>query len=497
MIPALVLLPALSAVLCFFIRAHAPRRALLSATALAHAALTLLCWFGRGSSPILSDWLYLDAPGLLILSVTSLLFLAASLYAVGFLGRQGAEVKADEEEGFLFDNIPEAVFTACLLGFLSAMSLTAVSRHFGLLWVAVEATTLSSAPLIHYHRHHRSLEAAWKYLLLCSVGIAVALLGTFFLAAAASNSGEELTFPALLSGASRLDPTWLKAAFLLLLVGYGTKMGLAPLHAWLPDAHSEAPSLVSALLSGALLNCAFLAVLRAFSVLAAAGLGQYGRDVLLVFGLLSMGAAAAFIVGQPDYKRMLAYSSVENVGILAVGLGIGGLGNWGSFYHAVNHSLVKAALFLAAGNILAVYGTKKSAEVRGLFKTLPLTAALWTAGFFAITGAPPFGSFLSELTILRAAVQKGLYGAAAVYSVALVAAFTGMVSAVAPMVQGPAAARLRGPGTPDADSLGPLREPLSSILPSVLLLGVSAALGLVVPRFLDAVLHEAAGLLGG
>ncbi len=503
MILALLLVPALSAVLAFFIRANGVRRVILVSSASAHFALTAWCWIDRRSFAPLSAWISLDAPGLLFLSITSLLFLAASLYAAGFLRREGTEMKADAEEGFLFDNIPEAIFTACLLGFLSTMTLAAASRHFGLLWVAVEATTLVSAPLIHFHRHHRSLEATWKYLLICSVGIAIALLGTFFLAAAASDSGAELTFSGLLSAASRLDPTWLKAAFLLLLVGYGTKMGLAPLHAWLPDAHSEAPSVVSALLSGALLNCAFLAILRALSVMGAAGLGQFSRETLLVFGLLSMCAAAAFIVGQADYKRMLAYSSVENMGILAVGIGIGGLGDWGSLYHAVNHSLIKAALFLTAGNILAAYGTKKAAEARGLLGSIPLSAALWIAGFFAITGAPPFGSFLSELTILRAAMEKGMYAAAAVYSVALAAAFAGMVSVVAPMVQGPVkAAPPKARKTPTGGAAaagpgGPLREPFSAVLPPIVLLAVSAALGLIVPRFLDAVLREAAGLLGG
>ncbi len=165
------------------------------------------------------------------------------------------------------------------------------------------------------------------------MGIAIALLGTYFLAAAGSASGGPaigLTFPELVRRAGALDVRWLKAAFLLLLVGYGTKMGLAPLHTWLPDAHSEAPSVVSALLSGALLNCAFLAVLRVQAVCAAAGIGDFGRQALLAFGLFSMAVAAVYVIGQPDYKRLLAYSSVENMGILAVGIGIGGRGDMGS-----------------------------------------------------------------------------------------------------------------------------------------------------------------------
>jgi len=229
---------------------------------------------------------------------------------------------------------------------------------------------------------------------------------------------------------------WLKAGFLLLLVGYGTKMGLAPLHAWLPDAHSEAPSLVSALLSGALLNCAFLAILRILSVCSAAGLGPFGRPILLVFGLVSMAVAAGLIIGQADYKRMLAYSSVEHMGILAVGIGLGGSGDWGALFHAVNHSLTKAALFLLAGNILAAYGTKKSADVGGALRRIPITGALWIAGFFAILGTPPFGAFTSELAILRAAVSSGSWLVVVLYSLLLAAVFVGMIGVLVRMAQG-------------------------------------------------------------
>ena len=206
------------------------------------------------------------------------------------------------------------------------MTLVTVSHHFGLMWVGVEATTLASAPLIYFHRQHRSLEATWKYLLICSVGIALALLGNFFLAVAAGRAGRQLDGPLSLSDLSGrcrigLIVSWLKAAFLFFLVGYGTKMGLAPLHTWLPDAHSEAPSVVSALLSGALLNCAFLAILRVHRFAPPPGEAAFSQGLLVFFGLISMGVAAMFILGQADFKRMLAYSSVEHMGILALGVG--------------------------------------------------------------------------------------------------------------------------------------------------------------------------------
>jgi hydrogenase-4 component F len=497
MILALVLLPAVAAVAAFFIRAHAPRRILLVAVAAIHAGLTAWLWVDPARFPPMSAWLALDALGMLFLGIASLLFLAVSVSAVGFLRAESGSTHADPEEGFIFDNTPEALFTACLLGFLAAMSLVIVSRHFGLLWVAIEATTLVSAPLIHYHRHHRSLEATWKYLLLCSVGIAVALLGTYFLAAAVprgSGGATSLTFAGLIERAGSLDARWLKAAFLLMLVGYGTKMGLAPLHAWLPDAHSEAPSVVSALLSGALLNCAFLAILRIITICGAAGIGAWSRQTLLVLGLVSMAVAAGLIIGQPDYKRMLAYSSVEHMGILAVGVGLGGAGDWGALFHAVNHSLAKAALFLLAGNILAAYGTKRSGEISGALRRLPVSGALWIAGFFAIVGAPPFGAFTSELAILRAAVASGSWVVVAAYSLLLAAIFAGMMSVLVRMAQGNRAAA--GGAFPEQTLLPRVRETALSIAAPIALILLTAGLGMYVPAFLEQVLREAARVLG-
>ncbi|MDE2290517.1 MAG: NADH dehydrogenase FAD-containing subunit, partial [Elusimicrobia bacterium] len=334
--------------------------------------------------------------------------------------------------------------TGCLLLFLATMTLACESRNLGLFWVATEATTLSSAPLIFFHRHHRSLEATWKYLLLCSVGIAVALLGNAFLAAAAPGVPADLDL--LLLHARGLDPLWLKGAFILFLVGYGTKMGLAPMHTWLPDAHSESPSLVSALLSGALLNCSFLGILRGQELLAAAGLADFGRGLLVPFGLLSMAVAAVFIQGQADYKRMLAYSSVEHMGILALGVGLGGAGVFGAMLHAVNHAVVKAMLFLCAGNILAAYKTKSARDVKGVLRALPVSGVLWVAGFLAITGAPPFGPFLSELTILKAAADQGRMWVAAGYLGCLCLVFIGMATPMLGMAQGPSPeARRREP----------------------------------------------------
>ena len=390
-------------------------------------------------APWWGGWLALDGPGLLFLSITSVLFLAAALYSVAALRREPRGERADFEEGFLFDNAPEATFTACLLLFLAAMTLVTVSQAFGLLWVGVEATTLASAPLIYFHRHHRSLEATWKYLLICSVGIALALLGNFFLAVAAAGHGTSvrLALPDLLRDAGTLDRAWLKAAFLFFLVGYGTKMGLAPLHTWLPDAHSEAPSVVSALLSGALLNCALLGIVRAQQVCAAAGQAPFGQGLLVGFGLLSMAVAAVFIPGQTDYKRMLAYSSVEHIGIACLGLGFGGAwGVTGALLHIANHALAKSALFLLAGRVRAAYDSAEIATVRGFMGPLPRTGGAFLAAMLALMGLPPFGLFTSEVMIFGAGFGAGRVGVAAAGLALLVLAGAGLLRATQTMLYG-------------------------------------------------------------
>ncbi|HVM61917.1 MAG TPA: proton-conducting transporter membrane subunit [Verrucomicrobiae bacterium] len=478
---ALILIPAAIGGGAFFMRNDSLRRALLIGTAITHTGLTVACWVWRPAATA-GGWLALDAAGLLFLSITSALFLMATAYAVPYLRREHDRVARDATEGFLFSNAPEATFTGCLLLFLAAMTLVTVSQHVGLLWVAVEATTLASAPLIYFHRHHRSLEAVWKYLLICSVGIALALLGNFFLAVAAGPT--PLVFAELAARAGQLNVPWLKAGFLLVLVGYGTKMGLAPLHTWLPDAHSESPSVISALLSGALLNCAFLGIIRTQQVCAAAGLGDFSRGLLVDFGLISMAVAAVFIVGQTDFKRMLAYSSVEHMGILALGVGLGGAGVFGAMLHALNHSLTKAMLFLVAGNILGAYGTKSTADVRGVLRSLPVTGVLWVAGLLAITGSPPFGPFFSEFTILKAALDAGRTGVAVTYLALLAVIFIGMATIALRMAQGVEA------------RVEPRRESWTAVVPPAGLATVVLMLGVYVPGRLTQLLQDSARLVG-
>jgi hydrogenase-4 component F len=488
MILLVILIPALAGTAAFFIGSDPLRRGLLVSTAIVQFALSVGTWL-EPPTPALNGWLAEDALGRLFMTLTSALFLASSFYAVAYLREERSQSHSDFEEGFLFSNAREASFTGCLLFFLAAMTLVTLSQHLGLLWVTVEATTLASAPLIYFHRHHRSLEATWKYLLICSVGIALALLGIFFLAVAATSPGTgtvSLVLKDLLSDAPHLNRLWLKAAFVLMLVGYGTKMGLAPFHTWLPDAHSEAPSVASALLSGALLNCAFLGILRIHQICVASGLVDFSERLLLVLGLLSMAVAAIFITGQVDYKRMLAYSSIEHMGILAVGVGLGGAGLFGAMLHVINHSLTKVMLFMVAGNLLAVYHTKIAKNVSGALQVLPVSGLLWVLGFLAITGSPPFGPFLSEFTILKAALDQGRSFVAIAYLIFLAIIVAGMATPVLAMAQ----------GTPDSNVVVPAGRGVAlSAVPAVL--GAAILLmGIYVPPVLSRTLHEAARLLG-
>ncbi len=498
MIWALLLVPTIAGLTAMALRPNWLRRILMLSAAVAHAVMVAACWVERPAATV-HGWMAIDEASLLFLSITSVLFLAASVYAVGYLaGESHPGKRPDDEEELPFVNFPEAVFAGCLLLFLATMTLVAVSRHLGLMWVGVEATTLASAPLIYFHRNHRSLEATWKYLLICSVGIALALLGNFFVAVATrtvADSAVHMTIDDLMDHAGGLDKTWLKAAFLLFLVGYGTKMGLAPLHTWLPDAHSEAPSVVSALLSGALLNCAFLTILRTHALLTAADLAAFSSDLLVFFGLLSMGVAAVFILGQTDFKRMLAYSSVEHMGILSLGIGVGGAATFGALLHTVNHSLTKAMLFLAAGNILALYRTKSTTHVRGLLRTLPATGILWLVGFLAIVGSPPFGPFISELTILKGIFDAGRWFAGFAYLLALAVVFIGMATIFLRMAYGDPP-ELLAPSSAGRSNSGQWQESFWSIAPGVTLGLCVFVMGIYVPPPLTDLLHKAATVLG-
>ncbi len=466
---ALILVPLIMAALAAAVPFNRIRPWLLPITGLLHLALTGVALL-RPDLDTGHAWLVLDPPGKIILLQISVLNFLCSVYAVGYLG-----YKPDRSN---------RVFCVCLLTFLGVMSLVTWSHHLGLMWVGMETTTLVTAPLIYFNRTQRSIEATWKYLLVGSVGIALALLGTFFLGYAALHAGLEpsLTFENLLPHAPALSKPWLHAAFVLLLVGYGTKMGLAPMHTWKPDAYGEAPGVVGAILAGGVTNCAFLALLRVYHLCSAAGEEAYASRLLLAMGLLSMAIAGIFMVGQRDFKRMLAYSSVEHMGILTVGLGIGQAALFGTLLHVIMNGMTKGVLFLSAGNINRAYGSKTIDQVRGAIRLLPLSGSLFLAGFLAITGSPPFGPFISEFAILNAAFDTRRFGVAGLFLLLLLLVFIGMGATVLQVVQGRPPAKVQQ---------NAYREGWLTVAPVVLFMVLVLVLGLYIPEPLTALVNDA------
>lgn len=472
---ALIFLPLIMAALAAAVPSNRLRPWLLPVTALAHLAMTVFV-LARPDLTVSAAWLVLDPPGKIILLVVSTLFLFCSIYAVAYLRHR--QERANR------------VFCACLLAFLGIMSLVTWAHHLGLMWVAIESSTLVTAPLIYFNHTERSIEATWKYLLVGSVGIALALLGTYFLAYASLHAGLEstLTLEGLLRHAPLLSKPWLHAAFVLLLVGYGTKMGLAPMHTWKPDAYGEAPGVVGAIFAGGVTSCAFLAFLRIYHICLAAGEGAYMSRLLLFMGLLSMAVAGLFMIGQKDFKRMLAYSSVEHMGILILGLGIGAPALFGTLLHVVTNGVTKGVLFLSAGNIHRAYGSKSTDQVCGAIRRLPLSGSLFLAAFLAITGSPPFGPFVSEFAILNGAIDAGRLYVGGAFLALLLLVFIGMGTTVLKVVQGRPPAEVRDT---------PFRDGWMTAAPLVGLMGLVLLLGLYIPAPLGALLRDAVRYLEG
>lgn len=489
-----IVIPFVAGLISFFITSNPIRKVILFITTAAHATLAVrLCLFTPDTPIANSQWLALDGLSRLFLLITTVLFVGAAIYSFRYLKPE------DDEPGIPFYKNKNNIFASCIQLFLAAITLSTLSTHFGLQWIGLEGTTLASTPIIYYQRNRKSLEAAWKYLIICSVGIALALMGIFFLAMAVPPQIEGFTPQGLSQFAGYLKIEWLKVAFIFILVGYGTKAGLAPMHTWLPDAYSEAPSPVYATLSTALLNCSLLAMLRVSQVLEQIPeLQAFVQEMYVLFGLMSIVVAGIFILHQSDYKRMLAYSSVEHMGIILFAFGIGKVATAAALLHVLCHSLTKSSLFMLASNILNAYQTKKVAKLHGLLKTMPYTAVLWLAGFLAITGAPPFATFVSEFAILKATIASNSYVQAGVYLFALFLVFIGMLTIFMQMTLGkkPAMPATSSDGTIAKTCLIESESPLLLITPVVFLLLV-LVLGCYLPEPLRALINDASAILGG
>ncbi len=392
----------------------------LAASAVSFGAALLLPGASLGGPHVFLDqYVIADPFGAWVILCAAIVYFLASIYGIGYM-------RMLEEEARL------ARFYALFAGFGLTTMVAPMMNNAGLYWIAIELTTLVSTFLVAFERAPESIEAAWKYIIVVSGGISLALFGTVLFYWAGTfvlGPSYAMTWAALGAAAPHMNPTLIALAFLLVLVGYGTKVGLAPMHTWLPDAHSEGPAPVSALLSGALLNAAMIGVMRYLSIAEAAHVGPLPRAVLVVLGAFSLFIAALFIVRQSGIKRLMAYSSVEHMGVMALGFGFGGpFGVAGALYHMLNHTLNKSLMFFGAGSMMRTFGTKEITLIRRVGRYFPVVGALWLAGAVGITGAPPFGLFASELTILRAGLSGIHAWAAILMAILLIVIFIGFLN---------------------------------------------------------------------
>ena len=376
-----------------------------------------------------------------------------------------------------------------------ALLATPVIANLGVLWVAVELTTVVSALLVTSEGSDQSLEAGWKYIVIGSAGLAVGLLGIVLIyAAGVPTLGDHYTptYTTLAHAAPNLNGSLVRAGFGFVLVGFGTKVGLVPMHAWLPDAHSEGPSPVSAMLSGALLAAALYAVLRLGAIAQLAVGPTYVHVLLLVFGALSLLLAALFTLRQTNYKRLLAYSSIEHMGIVSLGIGIGGpIAAYGAFFHVLVHAAGKTLAFFGAGNLLSRYQTREADEVRGVIRAAPFTGVMVLLAALAITGVPPFGIFRSELLIVTGGFSHSRYALAGLLVVFANVAFIGVYQVFHRMVLSPGDATAG-----DRTRLGRPEQPLMAVA-MVVSLTVVLVLGVWIPSPLNRLLHAAVTVIGG
>lgn len=427
MLYLLLLVPLSTAVCCLF--PLGPRwwerinvlGALLTGIAALYCSLKV---FRVGNVERIHSFLVIDELSAVLVLIIGIVGTTCCLYTVSYL-------RTDQKNGELSERHVGRFFGLLHL-FVATMYLAVLADNLGVMWVAIEFTTIVSALLVGFYGNKAALEAAWKYIIICTVGIAFAMLGiilTFYAARGVLGSDEiSLSWRFLYPVAAKLDPSLMKLAFIFVLVGYGTKAGLFPLHTWLPDAHSQAPSPVSALLSGVLLNCAIYAIIR-FHLLTSMAVGNnFSGKLLVIFGLMSMAGALPFILVQKDIKRLLAYSSVEHVGIIILGVGLGGvLGYTGAILHLINHALGKSVLFLSAGTLTQNYHSKLIPRLQGIGQLLPITSTVFMASLLAIGGAPPFGLFISELNVATRGFQAGGPGLGFVFLMVIAVVFTGLI----------------------------------------------------------------------
>lgn len=427
------------------------------------------------------DFFYVDALSGFFIFTISIINLASALYSIEYILK-------DVEEAVISEKKARVYYALFNLFSFSTFFVTVVN-NLGILWVAIEMTTLASAFLVGFYNTKTSIEAAWKYIIICSVGISLALLGTilFYYTVSVHGGINSLNWTDMVSIADKLDHKVLKIAFLFILVGYGTKAGLVPMHTWLPDAHSQALTPASALLSGVLLKTAIYAILRFMVIINKCVGNQYSANLLILFGLLSLGIAAGFILVQRDIKRLLAYSSIEHIGIISIGLGIAGtLGLYGALLHIFNHAVTKSLMFFGAGNIVKRYKTNNMRIIHGVVQVMPFTGIFLILGVFALAGSPPFSIFISEIMILIAIFSKGFFLIAVLFLLFITVIFGAFIYHFGKVVFG------RKP-----KDIGVVKELLSTRIAFLFLFAFICVMGFAVPAFLDKLLVPAINIIKG
>jgi len=482
----LVLVPLLASVLCWLVckRAVLERLNLLAFAIVAVLAVCLSAQvLNHGAVEVFGGVLRADALSALVADLTAFVALACGVYAVGYL-------REEERAGKISARLVRRYYVLTPI-FVGAMMAVPLVNNLGLMWVAIESTTLASVLLVRFYNQKSSLEAAWKYIIIGGAGIALALFGTvliYFSAAQVIGEHAENGFnwSVLITVADKCQPAAMKLALVLILVGYGTKAGLAPMHTWKPDAYAEAPVPSAALLAAAFINCAVYGIMR-FSMLASKCLGhQYPGNLLVLFGVASILVAAPFVLVQRNFRRLLAYSSIDHAGIMVAALGFGGkLGALGAVLHMVFHAVAKPLLFFCAGNVQQHYGTPYLRKVTGVIRTLPWTGGLFLLGAFAVIGVPPFSLFQSEFMTLSAGFAAGRVWPSALIVVGIVTIFAGFLAHMSKLNLGqPAPDAVRGSESPWK-------------LGAMLLVAVPViVLGFVLPGPLYELMHRAAQMIG-
>lgn len=474
MINTILIFPIIACLLVLIIKNKTFNTWMVNLYAVLHFVITVLLALGHGAKNGI-PYFAVDNTNMIFLIVLSVVFLMVAIYNTGYVKNLDVPDRRISHYSFM------------ILVFVLSMTGTLLSTDLGLAWVLVEATTLSSAYLIYFNKTKHSIEAAWKYVFICSIGIALAFVGIILLNVS-SGAVNSMNFAQLYEHASGFDLAWLKLAFVFMLFGFGAKMGLAPIHFWLPDAHSEAPSPISALLSAALLNSAFLVIVRVFKIMEIANCTDYARLMLFVMGFLSLFVTTVFVYHIKNYKRMLAYSSIENMGILAIGMALGPVAYYAVVLHLIGHSLAKASFFLTSGNILELFDSKRIKSVSGIVNADGKTGWLWAASFLAICAFPTSVLFISEFLIIKAMILQKHYVLCVLFVLLLTIILFGIGRVVIKMTFGELS----------EDKAKLIEENKKKVslwmyVPQVIMLVIVFVMGIYIPDYLNDIIKLAVG----